>query len=157
MPILMLSMVGAIIGYLLLGFAQSLWVVALARLLAGFMAGNISAAQAYITDITSEENRARGKGLIGAAFGLGFVIGPALGGLLAGSDPRLPFWVAAALSLANFCYGLFVLPESLPPEKRSSRLSLRRANPVGALQLLRRCRHAAQSPSLYQRSRHRSL
>lgn len=120
-PILMLSMVGAIIGYLMLGFAESLWVVALSRLLAGLMAGNIAAAQAYITDITSEENRAKGMGLIGAAFGLGFVIGPALGSYLAGDDFAtanlfLPAMVSAGMCAAAFVAIVFLLPESLDKE-----------------------------------------
>jgi len=107
-PILMLSMVGAIIGYLMLGFAESLWVVALSRLLAGLMAGNIAAAQAYITDITSEENRAKGMGLIGAAFGLGFVIGPALGSYLAGDDFATANLFLPAMVSAGMCAAAFV-------------------------------------------------
>ena len=124
-PILMLSMVGAIAGYLLLGFAEALWVVALSRLLAGLMAGNIAAAQAYITDITSIENRARGMGLIGAAFGLGFVIGPALGSYLAGDDFAtanlfLPAMLSASLSGAALLAIIFLLPESLDPAQREA-------------------------------------
>ncbi|MGL4563936.1 MAG: MFS transporter [Halioglobus sp.] len=137
-PILMLSMVGAIIGYLMLGFAQSLWVVALARLLAGFMAGNISAAQAYITDITSEENRARGMGLIGAAFGLGFVIGPALGSYLAGDDfatanLRLPAMVSAGMAGAALLAIILLLPESLDPAHKAA---ARARPPIGRLAAL---------------------
>jgi MFS family permease len=137
-PILMLSMVGAIIGYLMLGFAQSLWVVALARLLAGFMAGNISAAQAYITDITSEENRARGMGLIGAAFGLGFVIGPALGSYLAGDDfatanLRLPAVVSAGMAGAALLAIILLLPESLDPAHKAA---ARARPPIGRLAAL---------------------
>ena len=124
-PILMLSMVGAIVGYLMLGFAQSLWVVALSRLLAGLMAGNISAAQAYITDITSEENRAKGMGMIGAAFGLGFIIGPALGSYLAGDDFAtanlfLPAMVSTGLSAAALLAIIFALPESLDDDHRQA-------------------------------------
>ncbi len=137
-PILMLSMVGAIIGYLMLGFAQSLWVVALARLLAGFMAGNISAAQAYITDITSEENRARGMGLIGAAFGLGFVIGPALGSYLAGDDFAtanlwLPAMVSAGMAGAALLAIILLLPESLDPAHKAA---ARARPPIGRLAAL---------------------
>src|SRR5262249_25446633 len=91
---------------------------------------------AYITDVTPPEQRAAKFGLIGAAFGLGFVLGPALGGVLGSLEPRLPFWVAAGLSLLNGCYGLFVLPESLPREPRAA-FEWRRASPVGALKLLR--------------------
>jgi MFS family permease len=124
-PILMLSMIGAIIGYLMLGFAESLWVVALSRLLAGLMAGNIAAAQAYITDITSEENRAKGMGLIGAAFGLGFIIGPALGSYLAGDDFAtanlfLPAMVSVGMCAAAFLAILFLLPESLDETHRQA-------------------------------------
>lgn len=138
-PILMLSMVGAIAGYLLLGFAQALWVIALSRLLAGLMAGNIAAAQAYITDITSVENRAKGMGLIGAAFGLGFVIGPALGSYLAGDDFAtanlfLPAMVSASLSGAALLAIIFLLPESLTPEQRQA---LRNEPHVGRLHALR--------------------
>ena len=140
-PILMLSMVGAIIGYLMLGFAQSLWVVALARLLAGSMAGNISAAQAYITDITSEENRARGMGLIGAAFGLGFVIGPALGSYLAGDDfatanLQLPAMVSAGMAGAALLAIIFLLPESLDPAHKAAARDRPRVRRLAALTAL---------------------
>jgi DHA1 family tetracycline resistance protein-like MFS transporter len=87
--------------------------------------------------VTPTDQRAKGFGMIGAAFGLGFVLGPALGGVLGTISPRLPFWISAALCLANALYGLFVLPESLPPERRSSRFSWARANPLGSLRLLR--------------------
>ncbi len=122
-PILMLSMAGAIIGFVMLAFASSLWVVAAARLISGLMSGNISAAQAYITDITSEADRARGMGLIGAGFGLGFIIGPALGSWLAGDDFAtanlfLPAMVAASLSGLSLLTIIFLLPESLDPEHR---------------------------------------
>jgi len=106
------------------------------RVISGITAASFSTAGAYIADVTPEEKRAAGFGMIGAAFGLGFVLGPALGGLLGGMDPRLPFWVAAGLSLLNATYGLFVLPESLPPERRAG-FAWRRANPVGSLNLLR--------------------
>ena len=124
-PILMISMVGAIIGYLMLGFATALWVVALSRLLAGLMAGNIAAAQAYITDITTEEDRAKGMGLIGAAFGLGFIIGPALGSYLAGDDFAtanlfLPAMLSVAMSAAALLAIIFFLPESLDQAHRDA-------------------------------------
>ena len=101
----------------------------------GICAASISTANAYIADITPAERRAASYGLIGAAFGLGFVAGPALGGFLASVDPRLPFWVAAGLSLANALYGLLILPESLPPEHRKA-FSWRRANPLASIHLL---------------------
>lgn len=122
-PILMISMLGAVVGYIMLAMAQSLWMLFLARALGGLMAGNISAAFAYVTDISSEKDRARSLGLIGAAFGLGFTLGPALGGLLAGNDPDssrilLPAIVAAVLSLVAFLGAWWFLDESLPPEQR---------------------------------------
>ena len=122
-PVLMLSMLGATAGYILLANASGLWMVALSRLISGAMAGNISTAQAYMTDITTEENRSKGMGLIGAAFGLGFIIGPMLGALLAGDDFEtanlaLPAYVSAALSFAAFLAVIFILPESLSKEAR---------------------------------------
>jgi len=94
-------------------------------------------ANAYLSDVLPPEKRAKAFGIFGAAFGVGFVLGPAVGGWLGAIGPRLPFWVAAGLSLVNACYGLFVLPESLPPQKRSPRIRWKNANPVGALKLLR--------------------
>ena len=122
-PVLMLSMFGACLGYLLLAFADSLWLVALSRLLSGAMAGNIAAAQAYIADITDESNRAKGMGVIGAAFGLGFVIGPALGSLMAGdnfaaADFLQPALTSAALSFLSFVGIALFLKESLSKELR---------------------------------------
>jgi DHA1 family tetracycline resistance protein-like MFS transporter len=106
------------------------------RVISGITAASVPAASAYIADVTPEEKRAKAFGMLGAAFGLGFIVGPALGGLLGGISPRLPFWVAAALSLVNAMYGLFVLPESLGRDKRAA-FSWKRANPVGSLKLLR--------------------
>jgi MFS transporter, DHA1 family, tetracycline resistance protein len=122
-PILIVSLIGSTLSYVWLGVAYGLWVIFAARLLAGACAGNIAAAQAYIGDVTRPEDRARGMGMIGAAFGLGFILGPALGGLLAGSNPTpqalaLPAFVAAGLSFTALLGVLFVLPESLPPERR---------------------------------------
>lgn len=138
-PILMFSMVGAILGYLLLGFANSLWVVALSRFLAGLMSGNIAAAQAYVTDVTSEENRAKGMGLIGAGFGLGFIIGPALGSWLAGDDFATANLVLPAMVSAGMCFTallaiLFMLRESLDEEHRRA---LRDQPHPGRLAMLR--------------------
>jgi DHA1 family tetracycline resistance protein-like MFS transporter len=104
--------------------------------LSGITAATYSTAGAYIADVTPPERRAAGFGLLGAAFGLGFVLGPALGGLAGSVDARLPFWIAAGLTLGNALYGVLVLPESLPPERRA-RFEWRRANPVGSLRLLR--------------------
>ncbi|KXI30436.1 MFS transporter [Paraglaciecola hydrolytica] len=124
-PILMLSMFGACLGYILLAFADTLWMIALSRLLSGCMAGNIAAAQAYIADITDDSNRAKGMGMIGAAFGLGFVIGPAVGSIMAGDDFAnanffLPALSSAALSLISFLGIVFFLKESLSKEDLAS-------------------------------------
>src|SRR5262249_16794231 len=106
------------------------------RIISGIAAASVSTSFAYIADVTPAEKRAASFGLVSAAFGLGFVLGPALGGLLGAVDPRMPFWVAALLSLINAMYGLFVLPEALPKERRMS-FAWARANPVGSLVLLR--------------------
>jgi DHA1 family tetracycline resistance protein-like MFS transporter len=124
-PVMMLSMLGATAGYILLAFATNLWMVGISRLISGAMAGNISTAQAYITDVTTEENRAKGMGLIGAAFGLGFIIGPAIGSILAGNDfdsanLALPAMVSAGMTFAAFLMIVFVLPESLAKEHRDA-------------------------------------
>jgi MFS transporter, DHA1 family, tetracycline resistance protein len=122
-PVLLASLAASALAYLWLGAASALWMLFAARGFAGACAGNIAAAQAYIADVTKPENRARGMGLIGAAFGLGFMIGPAVGGLLAGADPitadlQTPAWVAAGLSFLAFLGVALVLRESLPAERR---------------------------------------
>lgn len=139
-PVLMLSMLGASVAYIVLGFAESLLVVALSRLFAGLMAGNLAAAQAYIADITSVKNRAKGMGAIGAAFGLGFIIGPALGSYLAGDSFEkanlfLPAMVSAALSGSAFLVIVFFLPESLSD---AHRLELRQQKKSSQLQAFKR-------------------
>ncbi|MEH2094224.1 hypothetical protein CDG77_22655 [Nostoc sp. 'Peltigera membranacea cyanobiont' 213] len=123
-PILLLTLFGSVIAYAGLSFANSLWMLFLARSLAGMMAGNISTAQAYIADITTPVNRARGMGIIGAAFGLGFILGPAIGGLLIGSDPNnanfhLPSLFAGGFSLLALLCALILLPESLNSETKA--------------------------------------
>ena len=135
-PVILISNFGLGFDYILMALAPSLWWLFAGRVLSGITGASITAAWAYIADVTPPEKRAAGYGLIGSAFGLGFVLGPATGGILGGIDPRLPFWVAAALTLVNAIYGLFVLPESLPKEKRAG-FRLSRANPLGALQFLR--------------------
>ncbi|WP_298853787.1 TCR/Tet family MFS transporter [uncultured Aquimonas sp.] len=135
-PVILLSNLGLGLDYILMALAPSLWWLLVGRLLAGITAASITTANAYIADVTPPEKRAAGFGILGAAFGLGFVIGPALGGVLGSIDLRLPFWVAAALSLANFVYGWLILPESLPAEKRRP-FAWRGANPLGALKFLR--------------------
>jgi len=121
--VLTISMAASVFAYLWIGSATTLWMLFAARACAGACAGNIAAAQAYIADITKPEERAKGMGLIGAAFGLGFIIGPALGGLLAGNDPatadvQTPAWVAASLSFIALCGVVVLLPESLPADRR---------------------------------------
>jgi DHA1 family tetracycline resistance protein-like MFS transporter len=134
-PVLMLSIAGIAANYLLLAWAPSLPWLYLGRLLGGATSANVSASSAYIADVTPPEQRARRFGLIGAAFSFGFVVGPALGGWLGAIDLRLPFLASAALAGCNLLYGLFVLPESLPPERRRP-FAWRGANAVGALRLL---------------------
>ncbi|MBV9522774.1 MAG: MFS transporter [Alphaproteobacteria bacterium] len=124
-PILLLSLCGSVAAYCWLGLADALWMLFAARAVQGAMAGNIAAAQAYIADVTTPENRAKGMGLIGAAFGLGFIIGPALGGLLAGPDPArpnfsAPAFLGAGLSFLALLGAVLVLKESLPVERRGA-------------------------------------
>ena len=134
--VILLSNLGLGLDYVLMALAPNLAWLFLGRIISGITAASVSTGMAYIADVTPPERRAAAFGRIGVAFGLGFVLGPALGGLLGSVDPRLPFWVAAALSLANALYGWFILPESLPPEKRRP-FQWRRANPLGSLRLLR--------------------
>jgi DHA1 family tetracycline resistance protein-like MFS transporter len=136
-PIILGSLLGAGLDYLLLAFAPTLGWFFVGRILAGIMGANITAASAYIADVSPPEKRAQNFGLVGAAFGLGFIAGPALGGLLGDIGLRTPFLVAAGVTLLNWCYGLFILPESLPPEKRGI-FRWNRANPVGSFLALRR-------------------
>ena len=135
-PIILLSVTGLGLDYIFMALAPSLGWLFVGRMISGVTSAGFATAAAYIADVTPPEQRAKSFGMIGAAFGLGFVLGPALGGLLGTVNPRLPFWASAALCLTNALYGLFVLPESLPPERRSH-FSWKRANPVGSLRLLR--------------------
>jgi len=134
-PVVLLSNLGLGLDYILMALAPSLAWLFVGRVISGITSASISTAFAYLTDITEPEKRAAAFGKVGAAFGAGFVLGPAIGGLLGGLHPRLPFAVAAVLGLANFLYGLLVLPESLPAERRAP-FSWGRANPIGALRLL---------------------
>ena len=136
-PVVLLSNFGLALDYLIMALAPSVRWLFLGRVLAGLSSSSISTASAYISDVTPPDKRSKAFGLLGAAFGVGFVVGPAIGGWLGMYNPRLPFWVAGAASLLNACYGLLVLPESLAPENRQSRLDWKNANPVGALKLLR--------------------
>jgi MFS transporter, DHA1 family, tetracycline resistance protein len=135
-PIVLLSNLGLGLDYVLMALAPNVGWLLVGRVLSGVTSASITAAGAYVADVTPERERAAGFAMLGAAFGLGFVLGPALGGVLGSLGPRVPFWVAAALSLLNASYGLLVLPESLPPERRAP-MMWRRANPVGALAILR--------------------
>jgi multidrug resistance protein len=122
-PVLLLSIIGTGLGFLILGMATTLWMLFLGRILDGITGGNISTAQAYIADITTEENRAKGMGLIGAAFGLGFIFGPAIGGILSHWGIHVPFFFAAALCFANATLLFFTLPETVTadhPAKHSA-------------------------------------
>lgn len=134
--VILLSNVGLGLDYVLMALAPTVGWLFVGRILSGITSASVATAGAYIADVTPPEQRAAKFGMLGAAFGFGFVVGPALGGFLGDIDPRLPFWVAASFSLANALYGFFVLPESLPPERRRP-FSWRKANPVGALKLLR--------------------
>lgn len=135
-PVILVSCLGLGLDYILMALAPTLTWLFVGRVISGITAASFSTAGAYIADVTPVEKRAAGFGFIGAAFGLGFVLGPAMGGVFGAIDPRLPFWVAAALALLNAGYGYFVLPESLPREKRMA-FSWKRVNPLGSLRLLR--------------------
>jgi DHA1 family tetracycline resistance protein-like MFS transporter len=136
-PIILIALFGFAIDYLLLAFAPTLLWLFIGRALAGVTGASITTATAYIADISTKENRAQNFGMIGAAFGLGFIIGPVIGGLLGSFGPRVPFMVAAALTFVNFLYGYFVLPESLKKENRRP-FNWKRANPIGSLKNLQR-------------------
>jgi MFS transporter, DHA1 family, tetracycline resistance protein len=135
-PVILLSNFGLGLDYILMAMAPTLSWLFVGRIISGITAASVPTASAYIADVTTPEKRAGAFGLIGAAFGFGFVFGPAIGGLLGSFDPRLPFWAAAGFSLLNAAYGFFVLPESLTPDRRT-KFSWRRANPLGSLKLLR--------------------
>jgi len=136
-PVLLLSLFGLGIDFLFMALAPSLMWLLAGRIFNGMTAASFSTANAYVADITPPEQRAKVFGWMGSAFSFGFLIGPVIGGALGEIDLRLPFFVAAGLTLVNFLYGLFVLPESLPPEKRAARFDWTKANPIGSLQLLR--------------------
>ena len=135
-PIILLSLFGLGVDFLIQGFAQNIGWLFAGRLLAGIMGANFTTANAYIADVSTEETRARNFGFMGMMFGLGFTIGPALGGVIGGWSLRAPFFVAAGLALINWLYGYFVLPESLPPEKRG-KFSLVNAIPFTSIMRLR--------------------
>jgi len=135
-PVLLLSLFGFSLDYLLLAFAPTITWLFIGRIIAGITGASITTASAYIADISNDENRAKNFGMIGAAFGLGFIIGPIMGGLLGQYGARIPFYAAAALCLLNFLYGYFILPESLSKKNRRE-FELKRANPIGSFVSLR--------------------
>lgn len=134
-PILLFSLAGLGIDYIIMACAPTLTWLFIGRLIAGLMGASFTTASAFIADVSTPEKRAQNFGLIGAAFGMGFILGPVIGGLLGGFGPRIPFFVAAGLSLANFLFGYFILPESLKPENRRP-FNWKRANPLGSLKHL---------------------
>jgi DHA1 family tetracycline resistance protein-like MFS transporter len=138
-PVILLSCFGLGLDYILMALAPSLVWLFVGRVISGISAATISTSMAYIADVSPPEQRAKNFGIVGIAFGAGFIVGPAIGGLLGGLDPRLPFWVAAVACFINAGFGWFVLPESLPAEKRMA-FAWKRANPIGALKLLNRSR-----------------
>ena len=136
-PVILLDNLVGVIDYAIMALAPNLiWLFA-GRVLSGLASANMTAAGAYIADVTPPEKRAKAFGMLGSAFGLGFILGPAIGGLVGNANPRLTFWAAALVCLLNTLYGLFVLPESLAPDQRTKRLEWKRANPLGALAMLR--------------------
>ena len=146
--IILLALAGSAIDYVIMGWAPTLTWLFVARVISGMTAGALSACNAYIADVTPPEKRAQGFGLVGAAFGFGFAIGPAIGGYLGGINLKLPFFVAAGCVGVNWLYGAFILPESLPPESRRP-FSWKRSNPVGSLLALRRFRGVVDLALMY--------
>ncbi|MCF2446029.1 TCR/Tet family MFS transporter [Dyadobacter sp. CY345] len=136
-PVLLASLLGFALDYMFVAYAPSILWLFVGRIIAGVMGASFTTGAAYIADVSTPEKRAQNFGLIGAAFGLGFIIGPVLGGLLGQYGSRVPFLAAAGLSMLNFLYGLFILPESLKPENHR-KFSWKRASPIGALKHLQK-------------------
>lgn len=137
-PVILVSCAVTAVDFAIMALAPNLWWLFAGRILSGMATANLTTAYAYIADVTAPEKRAQSYGMLSAAFGLGFIIGPAIGGLAGNVDARLPFWIACGLSVVNTFYGLFVLPESLGAEHRTAAIDWRRANPLGSLKLLSR-------------------
>lgn len=135
-PVLLLGFSGLALSFIVTGLATELWMLVAVRLLSGALQSNVSVANAYVADITAPEDRAKRFGMLGAMFGLGFVLGPVMGGLLGHISLHLPFFVAGGMAILNALYGLFILPESLPPERRTP-INWKRANPVASFRQLR--------------------
>jgi MFS transporter, DHA1 family, tetracycline resistance protein len=136
-PVLLLSLLGLGIDYLFHAYAPTIGWLLVGRVLAGVTGASLTVANAYIADISTPENKAQNFGMVGAAFGLGFIIGPVIGGIAGEINVQYPFFISAGLTFLNFIYGFFVLPESLAPEKRRN-IDLKRANPIGSLKLIRK-------------------
>jgi DHA1 family tetracycline resistance protein-like MFS transporter len=136
-PVVLLSNLGSGLDYVIMALAPSIGWLFLGRLISGITSSTFVTSYAYIADVVPAEKRAGSYGVLNAGFGLGFVAGPAVGGLLGAVSPRLPFWLAAGTSLSNAAYGFFILPESLSPERRIRCFEWQRANPIGSFQLLR--------------------
>ncbi len=134
-PIILISCLGLGLDHVFMALASTVELLFVGRVVSGITSATISTARAYVADVSPPDQRAKAFGVVGMSFGIGFILGPAIGGFLGEISPRLPFWASAVASLANALFGWFVLPESLPPEKRSA-FSWKRANPVGALRLL---------------------
>ncbi|MEO8299710.1 MAG: MFS transporter [Burkholderiales bacterium] len=135
-PVLLLGFIGLALSFWVTGLATELWMLVAVRLISGALQANVSVANAYVADITPPQDRAKRFGMLGAMFGLGFVLGPVMGGLLGHINLHLPFFVAGTLAVLNALYGYFILPESLPVERRSP-VNWRKANPVSSLRQLR--------------------
>ncbi|QCX53790.1 TCR/Tet family MFS transporter [Elizabethkingia sp. JS20170427COW] len=142
-PIILLSLFGFAVDYIILALSPTIVWLFIGRIIAGITGASITTASAYIADISTEENRAKNFGLIGAAFGMGFIIGPVLGGVLGQYGARVPFYAAAVLCFINFVYGYFILPESLTPENRRP-FDWKRTNPIGSLLMLKKHKNIAQ-------------
>lgn len=131
-PVLLVSLIGAVLDYILMAFAPNLSILFVGRIISGLTGASMTVATAYMADISNDENRSANFGMIGAAWGLGFIIGPAIGGLVGSQGHQYPFLAAAALNLLNFVFGLFILPESLPAELRRH-VDFKKLNPLKSL------------------------
>lgn len=140
-PVILLSCLGLGIDFIVMALAPTLAWLFVGRVFSAMFSASFTTANAYIADVAPPEQRAKSFGMIGAAFGLGFIVGPLIGGVLGGIDHRLPFWFAAGLALVNFCYGLFVLPESHPKERRTPAFDWHHAKPLGGVKLLSKFPH----------------
>ncbi len=136
-PVILLSCLGLGLDFCFMALANTLPWLLVGRIISAVTSASFTTANAYVADVTPHDQRAKSYGMLGAAFGVGFVVGPLLGGFLGDVDLRLPFWFAAGLALLNFAYGLFVLPESLPRERRTPKFDWSHANPLGSMKLLR--------------------